>query len=66
MGRYIGLFSHDSDRRDLISEGAAAGFAAAFGAPIGGVLFALEEATTYFSHRTDPPRTFKRPWRSPS
>eukprot|EP01054_Gregarina_sp_Poly1_P010762 Gregarina_sp_Poly_1__10761@NODE_823_length_6130_cov_96_470229_g595_i0_p1_GENE_NODE_823_length_6130_cov_96_470229_g595_i0NODE_823_length_6130_cov_96_470229_g595_i0_p1_ORF_typecomplete_len626_score92_04Voltage_CLC/PF00654_20/4_1e104CBS/PF00571_28/0_0092CBS/PF00571_28/1_5DUF1983/PF09327_11/0_022Ost5/PF05251_12/0_56Ost5/PF05251_12/2_6e03_NODE_823_length_6130_cov_96_470229_g595_i030494926 len=36
----------------LISAGSAAGVSTAFGAPVGGVLFALEEVSTYF-----PPST---------
>jgi hypothetical protein len=44
-------FRSDEARRDFISIGAASGFAAAFGAPVGGLLFSMEEASSYFAHR---------------
>ena len=42
-------FSNDAERRDLISIGAACGFAASFGAPIGGLLFVLDDISSYFA-----------------
>ncbi|VEL23365.1 unnamed protein product, partial [Protopolystoma xenopodis] len=40
------------ERRELLSASVAAGISASFGAPIGGVLFSLEEASSYFPLKT--------------
>eukprot|EP00798_Chlamydomonas_sp_ICE-L_P001152 gene1152-3717_t len=42
----------DNDHREFVSAGVSAGISAAFGAPIGGVLFSMEEACSFWSRKT--------------
>lgn len=54
--RVSNKYNHnDGKRREVLSAAAASGVAVAFGAPIGGVLFSLEEVSYYF-----PPKTLFR------
>jgi len=54
--RLFTKYNHnDGKRREILSAAAASGVAVAFGAPISGVLFSLEEVSYYF-----PPKTLFR------
>jgi chloride channel 3/4/5 len=54
--KFVKYNSNEVKKREILSASAAAGVSAAFGSPIGGVLFSLESVSSYF-----PPKTM---WRS--
>ncbi|RDD45840.1 Chloride channel protein A [Trichoplax sp. H2] len=45
----FGRFRNPEDERNFISAGAGAGVSAAFGAPVGGLLFTMEEVSSFWS-----------------
>jgi chloride channel 3/4/5 len=45
-------YAETGKRREVLSASSAAGVAVAFAAPIGGVLFSLEEVSYYFAPKT--------------
>lgn len=56
ISRYVAKYeNNEGKRREILSAACAAGVAVAFGAPIGGTLFSLEEVSYFF-----PPKVMWR------
>eukprot|EP00798_Chlamydomonas_sp_ICE-L_P018730 gene18730-25261_t len=49
--KFGGYFRNPVDHRDYVAAGTAAGVSTAFGAPISGVLFAVEQGASFFNLR---------------
>ncbi|EPQ64417.1 Bgt-2546 [Blumeria graminis f. sp. tritici] len=52
MKLYGNINDNEARKREILSAAAAAGISAAFGSPIGGVLFSLEQLSYYFPDKT--------------
>ncbi|KAJ5281225.1 hypothetical protein N7478_006597 [Penicillium angulare] len=52
MKPFSSLNGNEARKREVLSAAAAAGISVAFGAPIGGVLFSLEQLSYYFPDKT--------------
>eukprot|EP00051_Salpingoeca_urceolata_P014001 m.177413 g.177413 ORF g.177413 m.177413 type:complete len:821 (+) comp17964_c0_seq2:348-2810(+) len=51
--RFFGKYRNNAaKKREILSASSAAGVSVAFGAPVGGVLFSLEEVSYFFPHKT--------------
>ena len=52
LSRLFPQFRNEGKRQQLFSAAVAAGVSSAFGTPVGGVLFSLEEVSSFFPSRT--------------
>ncbi|KJY02567.1 voltage-gated chloride channel protein [Zymoseptoria brevis] len=52
MKLFPGINDNEARKREVLSAAAASGISVAFGAPIGGVLFSLEQLSYYFPDKT--------------
>ncbi|KAF3221919.1 H(+)/Cl(-) exchange transporter 5 [Orbilia oligospora] len=52
MKPFHSISRNEARKREILSAAAAAGISVAFGSPIGGVLFSLEQVSYYFPDKT--------------
>src|SRR2546429_3828802 len=52
MKPFSSLNNNEARKREVLSAAAAAGISVAFGSPVGGVLFSLEQLSYYFPGKT--------------